>query len=1236
MLTAEELARLAMESESSCLDFKREQYDLSQPGSKGCLALVKDILCMANTPRDVNAYILTGVAEKAGQPNTITGIKQSLDDSRVQDILRSWLEPTPSVIYDEVSVGRGTVGVFNIPPDQLRGPFYLRNDLKKPKREMCGDFLHPDRLYYRRGTTNDFARPSDKQPVLHWFESAQEGRFQDWELFKESCDHFDDNRHYVLITSSLPSLSASEQAGIAQMGWSAVIDFDVASDETGLLAASKPIPGGRHIVRVVKGECPDFHAWRNTYWFFAQGLKARSDSLLASSDWREWRGRYGSEIESQITHIVSVLSSHSIRIVVLWNDDFRLRQLAWTLETALSLVDTKCIVVSDAVERIKHRVGDERGVTYFDIPLDLLASSLAIDYAPSRKDITPYALPAVGGSKVTIPDEDRPLLDAHVDLIHLGLGAEIEPVPDSPDSNEQDTDFLRGGKIKWHELDLNQDAERDITNSIKRRVDIDLRDRDTQLVYIAHRPGAGGTTVARRVAWDLHRDYPCVEIVSRNPVAVADRVADISKRTRLAVLALADSAIVAEREVEDLYRILQTRNTACVVLYVTRRQMLPKRSERRFRVPMRLSRREMHLTQNKFATAVPKQQRALQQVVLRGKPEERTAFFLGLTAYGSDYQGLNSYVSSRTHDLTDVQKDILVYYSVAFMYGQKGVTAQAFSSMLGQVSGDIRIEDIFAQQTSVLDLMIRERDNRVWRPIHSTVAEEVLRQVLSPPKSDDRVWKQHLSETGKNFINFCKGSHLVVGEQMMELLRRVFIDRDTEDELGREVNNESSIASTRLGAFSQFIQDIPAREGRLGVLKYLAAQFPKEAHYWAHLGRFQSDIMQDYPASLEAADKAIELQPNDSLLWHMKGMSFRRQAEAAMDQSDGALLRVAEIAMQASECFEEARRIRFDHDHAYISEIQLLTRLLDYTEKVTKESMFKYFRRRDAIPYIRDAFDKAESLLALVRSNREGHGAKPHEQRCKAAIRRLYGDYQEALSIWDSLLSRNDVHHPPVRRQIVYAHVSKNESWKAMPRRNRDRCISLLEANLDEQPYNERDLRLWLQAMRFATIKPSLDDVIEKVSYWKANSNSLDATYYLYVLHSLKALDGLAIERDFAERYRLESANLSRNRRNRLRSFEWLGDGNGISKLVHQSALGNWNPQTKFWSNTRALERVDGVVKSVRDSAQGTVHIQGLDCFFVPGFNRDETITEAHINRRVSFYLGFSYSGIRAWNVSLL
>jgi len=171
---------------------------------------------------------------------------------------------------------------------------------------------------------------------------------------------------------------------------------------------------------------------------------------------------------------------------------------------------------------------------------------------------------------------------------------------------------------------------------------------------------------------------------------------------------------------------------------------------------------------------------------------------------------------------------------------------------------------------------------------------------------------------------------------------------------------------------------------------------------------------------------------------------------------------------------------------------------------------------------------------------------------------------------------------------------------------------------------------LWIRAVRFARFPPSLDQIVERVSYWKANTDSLEAAFYLYVLHTIAAIEGSILAIDDADNAMVDCRNLARLRRNRSRSFEWLGKGQGIQKLVHHSELGEWS--NGFWERIDLLERVEGRISSIEAPQKGGIELPtGQSAFFVPAkgdfhAGRDE-------NRRVGFHLGFSYEGPRAWQV---
>jgi tetratricopeptide (TPR) repeat protein len=520
--------------------------------------------------------------------------------------------------------------------------------------------------------------------------------------------------------------------------------------------------------------------------------------------------------------------------------------------------------------------------------------------------------------------------------------------------------------------------------------------------------------------------------------------------------------------------------------------------------------------------------------------------------------------------------------------------------------------------------LLTESRSRHWRTVHPLVAEECMRQLFTLGHGDPETWHQQLSSWSKRFIEFCRGETPIAGEEGLDIARRVFVFRDNSEILGSE----------RAGSayFSEALEQIPSPEGRLEVLRHLTEWFPDEAHFWAHLGRFLSTAMKEHKQACDAIEHAIGLQPRDHVLHHMKGMVQRERAYELMSEK-AAIDDVIAQAESAADAFSRARELDPDDEHGYISDAQMCLRVLDYCGAVQRTDAIRAASNPASPKWVRESLQGVEDLLAQVRQNREGERASRFEEACRADLDVMYGDYRTALQRWDSMLSRGDVYRPPIRRQIVWAYLSRNErQWNEMKPDEVTRSVQLLAENLDEEPNNERNLRLWLQAVRVAQATPNLDTIIEKLGYWRANSDSLEPAYYLFIMYCLKAFEGSSLARDKAMRTLEECRVKARYRRNRSKSFEWLGDGEGLRRLIHQDALGEWDRDVQFWRDPKILSRVHGVVRRIQGPEAGEIETEaGLSAFYVPA--RAEHYKGEAENRRVTCYIGFSYDGLRAWSV---
>ena len=197
--------------------------------------------------------------------------------------------------------------------------------------------------------------------------------------------------------------------------------------------------------------------------------------------------------------------------------------------------------------------------------------------------------------------------------------------------------------------------------------------------------------------------------------------------------------------------------------------------------------------------------------------------------------------------------------------------------------------------------------------------------------------------------------------------------------------------------------------------------------------------------------------------------------------------------------------------------------------------------------------------------------------------------------------------------------------------------FDLAEKNLAEEPTSDANLRIWFRAARL-TGSVSVDRATEMLGLRKLRWSTIDTLYYLYILKFLQSDEGALSMTNEARELTAECRAASvRTAFPRSRSFEWLGNNSGLQALVNRSELGEWDNSKKFWSNEELLRRVPGVVSHIQGPASGEVELtNGLTAFFVPSTVMVEGgyLRGLHEGRRVEFYLGFSYEGLRAWSVS--
>lgn len=142
--------RWLYESESDSLDFKREQYKFIGASDNEKSELLKDILAMANSWRQVDGYIVIGIEDRPEKPNILHGVTEHIDDAMIQQFINSKVNGICTFEYRTFTKDEKTYGIIRIPVQKR--PIFLLKGYGK---------LKVNTVYVRRGSSTDEAKPDE-------------------------------------------------------------------------------------------------------------------------------------------------------------------------------------------------------------------------------------------------------------------------------------------------------------------------------------------------------------------------------------------------------------------------------------------------------------------------------------------------------------------------------------------------------------------------------------------------------------------------------------------------------------------------------------------------------------------------------------------------------------------------------------------------------------------------------------------------------------------------------------------------------------------------------------------------------------------------------------------------------------------------------------------------------------------------------------------------------------------
>lgn len=1022
-----------------------------------------------------------------------------------------------------------------------------------------------------------------------------------WSIFKLR----NTGRDLFMVAGAIPS--DIDTSPLAHCSWSAVIDLDPLSDVSGMASTVvEQLRLHRHVSSFgTNTQVTDPR--RATNWLMANGWQSHGEAASSSHD--DWRRGYFRPVRQLIDVVRDGSLGASAAILVLRSDE--------TDPTYARIIEYIDEAYQAAPEILVLDIGSR--------------TAQGIEARPFLQTVQAALLQSTPSGSPTIPGANGPLEIGRADLLRLEVDLEVlhsEKLSDEAEASIVDDAFWRGRPPTWGELDAQIDLARDAYPDLRKDLLGALDSRRLTQVPVYHSPGAGGTTLGRRAAWDLHLTYPTLRL--RNYTGTtAERIDEVFRMSGRPVLVLAEASELQPSDRDELFDNLHTRDTLATVLWITRSS---RSGEARHQLvdPMSLQecRRfiDAHLRLD-LSGEGHNRLTSLRDELSDDSPNQyRSPFYIGLCAFDEEFQAIDRYVDNHLRELSAPVKQVATYLALVTRYAQFAVHPAVIQRWFGKPltpNADMneRLTEILGPD--LRHLVVVSRGGA--RLLHPLIGERVLR-------SEHAGGQQGLARISVSFIgelHRALGPSSLVAQRM---LADLFVQRAPIS--GRD----------RKGNFAEVVQALTPEGGQL-VFETLTTLYPDESHFWNHRGRYHIYVVKgDFRQAEAHLDNAVKHAGADaSLHQHTLGMVRRfwieqevrdfLQAKDRPVDADRLLEQVQPLYASAMDAFAHSRT-SMTTDHGLVTPIQLMTFVIDALVRASKQPNLASLLTSSSkvANWIAEQIDEAEALLDELHVVAIGGASRNRfYERLTQDFDLLYGDIDMLVEQWRAI--KNDHGEEPgplglALARTIFAQMGRD--WSDVSEARAREIHEMLWDTVSTGASSDSDLRLWLQAYRRLP-EYSETTALERLSA-AAQIGSLEAYYYLYVIHFMRWLRGDAQNQDRIRQALEQCKRLAWNK-NRSWSFEWVGEGESAPSLVHFTELGTRSPgPDSFFPRPYLLHRVQGVIEEIHGRQSGTIRVMSgtLTAHFVP---RSKFLQSRDINAAVDFFLGFSYDGLRAWEV---
>lgn len=1145
------------------------------------------------------------------------------------------------------------------------------------------DLLNSWRLFFTTPTPTIFA------PLVKSldFSDIKKETQDEWEIFYDHTGSLNRLNNYVLV---LPpdnmGLTKSQMMVLMRIHWKIIFDFNSASKDTGFFSILEN-PKSNNVIRPITIEQRDDASLLNIdrysiNWIFANGITTIPETVPKSV--KEWKIslKYPKLLE-KVTHELHTLVNNFTVVIFLYNDQIFINDIFEKFTSTFQEDRIKLIFICESKD-----VADELSISYkwyeplvLEMSINKFVEGIAntmsknIDSSSEIVKLIPSRAKDLKDDNVDVSNRYFYYLSEGLELLYQRIGLENEDRSDNKP-------FYTGNTISWFELSIDGDVRRNVLEKLQLKLTEALQQaKGAKRINLVHKPGAGGTTLSRRIAYNFHNNYPTIILLKYVRGRTIISINEIAEFTQKSIILIVEAFRINENDIEYFMREINNNKKNVVILYV-------KRDQQRERNILNgdlinLSDKMIDITEmsrfiSKYSMLANDQGR---QKLSGFKDEPLTRYDVidyPLITFENAVKGemLFNYIYSNIEPLWISETKFLVYLSIIYNYTQKSVNENWFKKIFGEKVLSERIDYNRRVDNPITKLIFQESDvegfpTEYWRPKYNLFAKEILNILMGGRESYSvkESWKDNLHVRLIDMIDDFHDSDPILTKEVRELLKSLLLERDNSDTIV-SIDAEIELQS-HSNQFSKIISDISDKINQKAVFVKLVSCYPNEAHYLGHLGRFLYEKAETYDEFEEAYNyitSALSLAENDFNLWHIHGMCNKTKIDYLIRQFDmnesefvdihNIQGRIQEFADSAQRSFVKSREINQLNFHSHVTEILAILKVLDFGKRSSKVENIVDFLTRPEFEWYQMKFESLNELITqtreLITLSRDLENkasllkSRDMLNQCETKLLTFLEQFtQAAEKIYNLISSAGRDSRPYFRKLYLLArlsnkskvhNVSINDAWQHLSEHELQIILTNIENNIREAPSDERNYRDWLSAIRHHPKQYYIDDAIIKLRSWRDITPSFSlgfyqASYYLYVLHSINALnkssDMSNIDANSAIQYKKDCITPLISD---TFSFEWFGVGVGIKQMINFAKLGKMNGPDGFFSDTSRLKRVKGVILRIQSPQSGVLKLNGgLEAFFVPTIGR---FTQHHDETtEVDCYIGFRYGMIHAWQV---